>query len=43
MTVEEAVRGFVSGPKVEHADDPCKVEWRCVLGRSPESIPVEVA
>jgi hypothetical protein len=43
MTVEEAVRGFASGPALEHADDPWSVEWRTVLGRSPTSIPVEVA
>jgi cytochrome P450 len=43
MTVEEAVRGFTTGPTLEHADDPWKVEWRSVLGRSPTSIPVEVA
>jgi len=42
MTVEEAVRGFTSGPTLEHADDPWQVEWRSVLGRSPTSIPVEV-
>jgi cytochrome P450 len=43
MTVEEAVRGFTSGPLLEHADDPWNVEWRNILGRSPVSIPVEVA
>jgi hypothetical protein len=43
MTVEEAVRGFTSGPVLEHADDPWNVEWRSILGRSPVSIPVEVA
>jgi cytochrome P450 len=42
MTVEEAVKGFVGGPPLEHAADPWKVEWRTVLGRSPTSIPVEV-
>jgi cytochrome P450 len=43
LTVEEALRGFVSGPELEPADDPWKIEWRSVLGRSPASIPVEVA
>jgi hypothetical protein len=43
MTVEEAVRGFAKGPVIEHADDPWNVEWRTILGRSPASLPVEVA
>jgi cytochrome P450 len=43
LTVEEAVKGFVCGPELAPADDPWKVEWRSVLGRSPASIPVEVA
>jgi cytochrome P450 len=42
LTVEEAVRGFVSGPPIDPVDDPWKVEWRSVLGRSPVSLPVEV-
>ncbi len=43
MTVEETVRGFVCGPELEPADDAWHIEWRSVLGRSPASIPVEVA
>jgi cytochrome P450 len=43
MTVEETVKGFVGGPPLEHAADPWKVEWRTILGRSPSSIPVEMA
>ena len=41
--MEEVIRGFVTGPKLEHADDPWHVEWHSILGRSPAALPVEVA